>query len=90
MEFNIINAIINKLLESKWRPSGSRDSDSQSKVRHRLRQLFFIYGFAPTWLSYTVHPQKLGFSRVSRISRVRVWIRVSVRNYRYFYCHPII
>jgi len=45
MEFNIMNAIINKLLESKWRPSGSRDSDSQSEVKHGLRQLSFIYDF---------------------------------------------
>jgi len=45
--FGIINAIVNKLLESKWRPSSSRDSGSQSQVRHRLRQLFFIYGFGP-------------------------------------------
>jgi len=43
--FGSINAIVNKLLESKWRPSSSRDSDSQSQVRHGLRQLFFIYGF---------------------------------------------
>ena len=27
------------------RPSGSRDSDSQSQMRHELRHLFFIYGF---------------------------------------------
>ena len=40
-----IAIIYNKLLEAKWRPSGSRDSDSQSQVRHGLRQLFFIYGF---------------------------------------------
>jgi len=44
--FSIINIIINKLLESKWRPSSSRDSDSQSQVRHRLKQLFFINGFS--------------------------------------------
>jgi len=44
--FGIINAIVNKLLESKWHPSSSRDSDSQSQVRHGLRQLFFIYGVA--------------------------------------------
>jgi len=30
------------------------------------------------WVSYTVKTN-LGFSRVSRVSRVRVWIRVSVR-----------
>jgi len=45
--FGIINAIVNKLLESKWRSSSSRDSDSQSQVKRGLRQLFFIYGFGP-------------------------------------------
>jgi len=49
--FSIISAIINKLLESKWRPFSSRDSDSQSQVRHGLRQLFFIYGFVCIYLS---------------------------------------
>ena len=41
-------SLINKLLESKWRPSGSRESDSQSQVRHGLRQLCFIYVFGYT------------------------------------------
>jgi len=49
-------------------PSSSRDSDSQSQVRHGLRQRFFIYGFdchhmyygkcrrPQCWKSYSVDP----------------------------------
>jgi len=53
MEFSVNKAVINKPLESRWRPSGSRDSDGQSWVRHWLRQLILYMALVAAILQLT-------------------------------------